>query len=98
MSGFGTQLKHVLRRLMRSPMFTVVTLLTIAIGVGANSAIFSVIDGILLRPLPYQHPDELVDSTHTAPGVNLPETDLAPFLYFTYREQGRSFQSWGCTA
>jgi predicted permease len=76
-------------------MFTAITALTLALGIGANSAIFSVIDGILLRPLPYQHPDELVDLTHTAPGVNLREADLAPFLYFTYREQGRSFQSLG---
>lgn len=56
-TGFGTQIKHVLRRLMRSPMFTVVTLATIAIGIGANSAIFSVINGILLKPLPYPDPE-----------------------------------------
>jgi putative ABC transport system permease protein len=87
--------RHVLRRLARTPMFTAITAITLALGIGANSAIFSVIDGILLKPLPYQHPDELVDLTHTAPGVNLPEADLAPFLYFTYREQGRSFQSLG---
>ncbi len=87
--------QHVLRRLARAPVFTLITALTLAVGVGANTAIFSVIDGVLLKPLPYLHPDELIDLTHTAPGVNLPEADLAPFLYFTYREQGRSFQSVG---
>src|SRR5713226_5457829 len=87
--------RHVLRRLARTPMITLITALTLAVGIGANSAIFTVIDGILLKPLPYPHPNELIDLTHTAPGVNLPEADLAPFLYFTYREQGRSFQSLG---
>jgi predicted permease len=65
------------------------------VGIGAAIAIFSVINGVLLKPLPYVQPDELIDLTHTAPGVNLPEADPAPFLYFTYREQGHSFQSLG---
>jgi putative ABC transport system permease protein len=76
-------------------MFTVITIVTLAVGIGANSAIFSVINGVLLKPLPYLHPDELIDLNHTAPGVNFPDADPAPFLYFTYREQGRSFQSLG---
>src|SRR5258706_274190 len=85
----------VLRRLARAPMFTIITALTLAIGIGANSAIFSVINGVLLKPLPYPHPEELIDLTLAAPGVILPETNEAPFLYFTYREQGRSFQGVG---
>jgi putative ABC transport system permease protein len=76
-------------------MFTVVVGVTLALGIGANSAIFSVIDGILLKPLPYSHPEQLIDLTLTAPGVNLPEADEAPFFYFTYREQNRTFQSVG---
>jgi predicted permease len=76
-------------------MFTLIAAVTLGVGIGANSAIFSVINGILLKPLPYQHPDELIDLNHTAPGVNFPDADPAPFLYFTYREQGRSFQSLG---
>src|SRR5215471_10838979 len=89
------RIRHVFRRLARTPMFTIVAAITLAVGIGANSAIFSVINGILLKPLPYQHPDELVDLNHTAPGVNFPDTYIAPFLYFTYREQGRAFQSLG---
>jgi len=88
-------LKHALRRLARTPMFTLIAAVTLAVGIGANSAIFSVISGVLLKPLPYPHPDELIDLNHTAPGVNFPDADPAPFLYFTYREQGRSFQSLG---
>ena len=92
MNGFGTQLKHVLRRLMRSPMFTVVTLLTIAIGVGANSAIFSVINGVLLKPLPYPDPERLVGIWQTAPGLDIKDLNASPSDYFTFREENRTFQ------
>ena len=85
-------LKHVLRRLMRAPMFTVVTAVTLAVGIGANSAIFSVIEGVLLKPLPYPQADRLIAVNHTAPGINFVEANIAPFLYFTYREEGRTFQ------
>jgi putative ABC transport system permease protein len=76
-------------------MFTAIAAVTLALGIGATSAMFSVIDGVLLKPLPYPHPEELIDLHLTAPGVNFPDADPAPFLYFTYREQGRSFQSVG---
>ena len=90
-----SDLRYAARRLRHNPGFTTVAVLTLAIGIGANSAIFSVIDGILWKPLPYRNPDELIDLNHTAPGVNFPDANPAPFLYFTYREQGRSFQSIG---
>ena len=85
-------LKHFLRRLMHAPTFTVVTTVTLAIGIGANSAIFSVVEGILLKPLPYPQPDRLVALNHTAPGINFINAGAAPFLYFTYRDEGRTFQ------
>ena len=87
--------RHVLRRLARAPMFTAITALTLAVGIGANGAIFSVINGILVKPLPYPQPDELIELSHTAPGVNLADAGSAPFLHFTYRAQGRSFQDVG---
>jgi predicted permease len=87
--------KNILRRLARSPMFTGVTIITLAIGIGANTAIFSVIEGILLKPLPYSHPEDLIEVNHSAPGVNLPDAGMAPFLYFTYRDEGRSFEDIG---
>jgi predicted permease len=87
--------KFILRRLLRSPMFTAITLLTLAIGIGANTAIFSVINGVLLKPLPYSDPERLVGLWHTAPGLNLPEVNMAPANYFTYREQGRAFEDVG---
>ncbi len=88
-------LKQVLRRLGRSPMFTIVTLITLAAGIGANTAVFSVIEGVLLKPLPYPNPSRLVGVWHKAPGLNLPLMDMAPSTYFIYREQGRTFQDIG---
>jgi putative ABC transport system permease protein len=87
-------LKHVLRRLLGSPSFTIVTVITLAIGIGGNAAIFSVIEGILLKPLPYSHPTSLVAVEHKAPAVAGSDRDIgsAPFLYFTYREQNRTLQ------
>jgi predicted permease len=89
------RLKQVLRRLRRAPMFTLITLITLAAGVGANTAVFSVVEGVLLKPLPYPRPEELVGVWHVAPGINLPELNMAPSNYFIYREQGRTFQDIG---
>ena len=82
---------HIVRRLLQLPVFTAVAVITLAIGIGANSAIFSVIEGVLLKPLPYPNPDELVVLDHNAAGIGLNHTGAAPFLYFTYREDSRVF-------
>ncbi len=95
MSSFKNQLRQVLRRLRRTPMFTAITLITLAAGVGANTVVFSVLEGVLLKPLPYPHSEELVGVWHTAPGINIPELNMSPSNYFIYREQGHSFQDIG---
>jgi hypothetical protein len=74
MAFFNNRLKQVLRRLGRTPMFTAITLITLAAGVGANTVVFSVLEGALLKPLPYPDPKELVGVWHTAPAINV--TDL----------------------
>jgi predicted permease len=93
--SYADLLKQVLRRLARAPMFTIVTLITLAAGIGANTAVFSVLEGVLLKPLPYPYPDRLVGVWHTAPGLNIPELNMAPSNYFIYREQSRTFQDIG---
>lgn len=92
---FTTQLKQVLRRLRRAPLFTFLTLLMLAAGVGANVAVFSVLEGVLLKPLPYPHPDQLIGVWLTAPGVNLLDAQLSPADYFIYREQSHTFEDMG---
>jgi putative ABC transport system permease protein len=98
MESFMNQLKQVLRRLGRTPMFTVITLITLAAGVGANTVVFSVLEGVLLNPLPYPHPEELITVAQAAPGINIPELQAAPSMYFIYRDQGQSFQDIGMYA
>ena len=93
--SIANQLKHLLRRLLRSPMFTVVTLGTIGIGVGANTAIFSVINGILLKPLPYPDSERLVSVRQSAPGIGIQDMNASPSDYFTFREENRTFQQFG---
>jgi putative ABC transport system permease protein len=85
----------MLRRFGRAPLFTVVAILTIAIGVGANSVVFSVIDGVLLKPLPYSNPDELVGVWKTALKVNIKNLNLCPSEYFIFKEQNQTFASMG---
>lgn len=76
-------------------MFTVVTAITLAAGVGANTLVFSVLEGVLLKPLPYPHAEQLVGVWQTAPGINIKDLSAAPCTYFIYREQGQTFQDIG---
>jgi predicted permease len=95
MGTFTDQLRQVLRRLGRAPMFTAITLITLAAGIGANIVIFSVLEGVLLKPLPYPEPDRLIGVWHTAPGINIKNLNMAPSVYFIDREQSTTFQDIG---
>src|SRR5580704_9088160 len=88
-------LRFGVRMLCKNPGFTIIAAVTLAIGIGANTAIFSVIDRVLLQPLPYPHPEELVAVRHTAPGLNIKDLSSADSCYFIYREQSRTFQDIG---
>jgi len=76
-------------------MFSAITLLTLALGIGANTAVFSVIESVLLKPLPYPHAEQLVSIMHRAPELHIDELPSSPSTYFTYREHGRVFQDVG---
>ena len=95
MGWFSIQFRQILRRLGRTRMFTVITLVTLAVGVGANTAIFSVLEDVLLKPLPYPHPEGLAGVWLTAPGLNIKELPLGPADYFVNRDQNRTFQDVG---
>ncbi len=95
MKSFTSQLRQVLRRFGRTPMFTAIALVTIALGIGANTAIFSIVEGVLLKPLPYPHPEELVNVSTTAPGFGLDDVGACRSMYFVYREQSHAFQDIG---
>jgi predicted permease len=89
------RLVQVTRRLRRTPMFTAITLITLAVAIGANAVIFSVIEGVILKPLPYSHPEELIGVWHTAPGIGIKDLNMAAFLYFIDREQSKTLVDIG---
>jgi len=93
-------LKFAFRRLGKSPGFAATVLLTLAIGIGANTTVFSVVNGILLKPLPYPDSEQLVSLWLNAPGAGglanfSSGLQLSASMYFTFSEQNRSFQSMG---
>lgn len=95
MDWLTSEARWIVRRLWRAPLFTAITLLTLAVGIGANTAIFSVVNGVLLKPLPYADPDRLVAVWQSAPGIGIKELPGSPSTYFTYREIGQSFEYLG---
>ncbi|MGB2672219.1 MAG: ABC transporter permease [Candidatus Acidiferrum sp.] len=95
MKTFLVHLKQVFRRLAHAPLFTAITLITLAAGVGGNTVVFSVLEGVLLKPLPYPKPNELIGVWQTAPGINITDLNMAPSNYFIYREQNQTFQDIG---
>jgi putative ABC transport system permease protein len=86
------EIRHALRSFIRTPGFTLITVLTLATGIAANAAIFSVVDGVLLESLPYPESGRLVFVSHTAPGVGLPRIGSSTGLHLIYSENARLFE------
>jgi predicted permease len=88
-----TELRHALRRLLRAPGFTVATVLTLAVAAGASAAIFSVVHSILLDPLPYPAPHELVAVRSGSPASGADDIEMTIGLYLHYRNEVAAFRS-----
>ena len=100
MENFLADVRYGLRMLRHNAVFTLVGLLTIAVGIGANAAVFGVVNSVLLKPLHYPHSEELVFLHQIAPGAaGLADFEngllLSPSMYFTYAENNRTFQAVG---
>jgi putative ABC transport system permease protein len=81
-----------LRHASRKPGFFAAATVTLALGIGATTAMFGVVYGVLLKPLPFDRPEQLVSIRSSAPGIGWPRAVLAAAQYFTYREEQRTFE------
>ena len=91
-------LRYAARSFWKQPGFTLTAILTLAIGIGASTSVFSVVYGVLLKPLPFGEPDRLVGMWHTAPELGFDLFNQSPATYFTYRDENRVFQDVGLWA
>jgi len=88
---FVRDLAFAVRRLLKQPLFALVAISILALGIGANAAIFSVLDAVVLRPLPYPQPDRLVQIWASAPAIGLPQTHVSAPKFRALAEGGRTF-------
>ncbi len=93
LQDFLQDFRYAARTLRKSPGFTAIAILTLALGIGANSAIFSVVDAILLRPLPYPEPDRLVRIWESSLRLDTPRNVVNPFNFLDWRDRSQSFES-----
>lgn len=89
------ELRYAVRRLLRVPSFTITTVFVLALGIGATTAVFSVVNGVLLRPLPYADPGRLVALTHTIEVSGVPEADQSDASTLFYQEHTKAFTGIG---
>ena len=85
-------IRYALRTLARRPGFTAAIVLTLALGIGSNTAVFSVVSGVLIRPLPYPAPDRLAVLWLRSPGINIPQDWPSPGQFIDVRTENHSFQ------
>jgi putative ABC transport system permease protein len=97
MDGLLAELRYGLRLVRKSPVFALITIGTLALGIGANTAIYAVVDAVLLRPLPYSEPERLMMVWEDASDVSFPRNTPAPANYFSWKEQNRVFSDIAAT-
>ena len=85
-------LKFAFRQLLKNPGFTAVAVLTLALGIGANTAIFTVVNAVLLRPLPFPDPDRLITVWERNPAQGYEQNMPAPGNFLDWQEQSQSFE------
>ena len=95
LDGIAQDIRHGLRSLRRRPTFCVAAVGTLALGIGALTTMFAIVDAILLRPLPYRHPERLVGTWHDMAVINLPHAPQSAQTYFTYATQARTIDGIG---
>jgi predicted permease len=88
-------IRHALRQLWKSPGYAAVTVLTLALGIGANTAIFSVVNGVVLKPLPYPDPERLMFITSQFPGLGFDQFWVSAPEFVEFRDENQTFQSVG---
>src|SRR3954471_23924024 len=93
MSTLIQDIRYGLRILLKQPAFTLVAVITLALGIGANTAIFSLVNSILLRPLPFREPDRVVRLMQASPKLGLPTWGVSQADFGAYRDQNRSSES-----
>ena len=93
MKSFALKLRYAFRRLKNNPGFTIVAVLTLTLGIGANAAMFSIINAVLLRPLPYRDPEKLVSLSEHWP--QFPKLSVSYLNYKDWRDQSHSFEAVG---
>ena len=87
-------MRYAIRRLIHQPGFSLVVVLTLALGIGANTAIFSLVNAVLLKPLPFPQPDRLLTLDHFYPSLNNLEAGFAVPSYHDIRERTHLFESF----
>src|SRR6185312_179582 len=98
MDGVMRDVRHAARNLLRSPGFAIVTILTLALGIGANTAIFSVVNAVILRPLGYPQPDRLVYISSQFPQLGFDQFWISPPEFLEFQERTHAFAVVGAFA
>ena len=91
------EFRFAMRVFRKSPAFAATAVLTLGLGIGATAAVFSVVDAVLIRPLPYPDPDRLIGIWHSAQfqAITSRNVRLSSTMYLTYREHNRTFAAFG---